>query len=150
MDVRLRLATSEDAPLIEGMMSRLRAEDPMPRSTLAEGAVALRQLIEDRSLGRAWVIDRGDGAVGYAVLTFCFSLEIGGRIGFVDEIFIEPEHRGSGVGRATLESVVEEASQIGLRALHLEVSPGSRAERLYDRAGFEVRKYGLRTRYLRD
>lgn len=144
----LREATEADIPELARMMSGLRAEDPMSRSTLEGGVAALRELLADRCLGRAFVVEEDGVAAAYVVLTYCFSLEIGGRIGFVDELFVLREYRGRGVGGRTLEAVVAEARREGLRALHLEVSGGNRAAGLYEKLGFEVRKYGLRTRYL--
>lgn len=161
--VTLAPATPADLGLLAGYLRGLRADDPMPAGTLADDATALAAvsaLLNDPTLGRAWVIRAGGGnggpsdaggdrPVGYTFLTFVHSIEFGGRCGFVDELYVEPPARGRGVGRRALELVADAARSFGVRVLLLEVSPeNERADRLYQSAGFAERKYRLMTKRL--
>ena len=110
---------------------------------------ALGELLAKPELGRAWRIARGAETLGYAVLTFGWSLEWGGRDAFVDEIFIEAPERGRGAGRSALRALVEEARRLGVRALHLEVEVGNEAgQALYRSEGFRGNERRILTRRL--
>ena len=145
--VTLMQATLADLPLLADWMRGLRCDDPMPAGTLADDKTAMQamtDLLADGRLGTAWIIRRSDMAVGYAVLTFVHSIEFGGRCAFLDELYVAPDHRGGGIGRATLRLLEAEAVVSGVRVLLLEASPeNERANRLYHSAGFVPRKYRL-------
>jgi ribosomal protein S18 acetylase RimI-like enzyme len=97
-------------------------------------------LLADPTLGRIWLLVKGGTDVGYAVLAFGYSLEFGGRDGFVDELYVVPGQRGAGVGREALARIELEARRLELVALHLEVKrTNDRAIRIYEAHGFENR-----------
>ena len=50
-----------------------------------------------------------------------YSVEHGGRDGFLDDFYLAPEARGRGLGRQALEALEREAQALGIRVLHLEV-----------------------------
>ena len=100
---------------------------------------ALVGLVQNSSLGRAWLVFERDEMVGYVVLTFGYSLEYGGRDATLDELFVVPIHRGRGVGTRVMEFVAEECQSLGVVALRLEVEQDNEtAQALYERAGFEA------------
>jgi ribosomal protein S18 acetylase RimI-like enzyme len=110
---------------------------------------ALGALLARPELGRVYRIVQGGASVGYAALTFGWSLEWGGRDAFVDEIFVEEETRGRGVGRAALRALAAEAERLGVRALHLEVeSANQAAQALYRSEGFAGNERRILTRRL--
>jgi diamine N-acetyltransferase len=99
--------------------------------------VALMALLRDQSMGRAWLILDGAGAVGYVVLCFGYSLEWLGRDAFVDEFYMLEEYRRRGWGRKTMEFVEEAARAAGVRTLHLEVvRTKTAALEVYRKLGF--------------
>lgn len=99
---------------------------------------ALGPLLRDDSLGRVWVIDDGAGGLsGYAVLTWGWSLESGGREALLDEIFVLEQGRGS--GSDLLDHVLQGARAGGAAAVFLETeSPNHRVRSFYARHGFGV------------
>lgn len=75
--------------------------------------------------------------VGVAVLAYTWTLEHGGLVAWLDELFVVPDHRARGIGRALLRRALEVAWQNGCRAVELEVgAEHARAEHLYQREGF--------------
>jgi GNAT superfamily N-acetyltransferase len=108
----------------------------------AERAAAVAPLLQpDSGLGRIWLVRSGGEAVGYAALTFGYSIEFRGRDAFVDELFLVEKARGRGMGSAVLEFLKQEAAALGIVALHLEVARDNRrARRVYERWGFEPRE----------
>jgi GNAT superfamily N-acetyltransferase len=75
--------------------------------------------------------------VGIAVLSYTWTLEHGGPVAWLDELFVLPERRNRGVGLALLKRALEVASRAGRRAIDLEVDEQhARAEHMYEREGF--------------
>jgi ribosomal protein S18 acetylase RimI-like enzyme len=118
------------------MLERFNASQGYPFDT-ATARHALGELLARPELGRVYRILSGGETAGYAALTFGWSLEWGGRDAFVDELYLEPERRGRGLGRAALRALIEAARAAGVRALHLEVEAGNAAgQALYRSEGF--------------
>ena len=101
---------------------------------------ALAELLATSSLGLVWIVESESEPIGYAVLAFGFSLELGGRDAILDELYVREPYRGKGVGRAVLRIVEEACRDRGVRALHLEVDEtDERAQTFYASAGFRSR-----------
>ena len=109
---------------------------------------ALRRLLADRGLGGCWLIERGGGPIGHAVVTFGYDLEYGGRDAYLTELWIDPAERGRGAGTAVIALLEGELRALDVRALHLGVRPDNPAMRLYARAGFEAQPRVFMTRRL--
>ncbi len=99
---------------------------------------ALTRLLEDASLGAVFIFAQaGGGAGGFLILTRCFSLEFGGVYALLDELYLEPDSRGQGVGQTGIDVATSWAKQNAIHALRLEVSHrNSGARKLYERRGF--------------
>lgn len=101
----------------------------------------IRPLLGESDLGHVYLVREGGEVAGYVVLCFGYSIEFAGRDAFVDELFIAEGRRGRGLGRRVLDLVIEEARQLGVRALHLEVARSNqRARTLYASLGFALRE----------
>lgn len=99
--------------------------------------VALDGILRDPSLGRVWMIAEGEMPIGYVVLTLGYSLEYGGRDGFIDELYLAASHRGRGIGTRAIKTVEDACRELGVKALHLEVERGNEAgQGLYRKMGF--------------
>jgi ribosomal protein S18 acetylase RimI-like enzyme len=107
-------------------------------------------LLRDPGLGRVAFIVDGARRCGYVALCYGYSLELGGRDAFVDELFIEAGSRNRGLGSRALQQASELACADGIVALHLEVRRDNvEAQRYYARHGFTPRdRYFLLSRRL--
>ena len=65
-------------------------------------AAAFTVLLSDPRLGRVWLIEQAAATVGYVVITFVYGMEYGGLMAFVDDFFVRPAFRNSGLGTAAL------------------------------------------------
>ncbi|WP_299493474.1 GNAT family N-acetyltransferase [Acaryochloris sp. IP29b_bin.137] len=104
-------------------------------------------LAPDSPVGRVWLIFTFGKLVGYVALCFGYSIELGGRDAFIDELFLVESARGQGIGKQVLDFVIRQAASLDIAALHLEVARANdRAKRLYSQAGFLARdRYHLMT-----
>lgn len=110
---------------------------------------ALETLLRDDSLGRAFLIRDGWETIGCVVLTFGFSLEVGGRAAFLDEYYIRERYRGEGRGALMLTFVEDTCRELDMRVLHLTVARGdTAARRFYQDAGFDEQERSLMTRWI--
>jgi ribosomal protein S18 acetylase RimI-like enzyme len=132
----LRDAHPADLDLLLPMMEDLYRDEGIAWDAARMRAAAAR-LVTDSSLGRIVVLERDDDTIGYAVLTWGYDLEFGGRDAFLTEIYVRRAMRGRGWGRRLLEEIETIARDSGAGAIHLEVRPDNApALGLYREAGF--------------
>jgi ribosomal protein S18 acetylase RimI-like enzyme len=138
-----------DAEPLLRLAREFHAEDGHPLD--AAGAAALLQIIAGEPLARAWLLRRDGAAVGYVVITLGYSVEYGGRDGFIDDFYLATEARGEGLAAKFLDFALAQAALLGIGTLHLEAEvDNARATQLYRRAGFEETGRRLMRRRLRD
>lgn len=136
MGVSFRAASIGDERLILPMMEALWAHEGIPFDAAAVRP-ALAVLFADPGLGRVWLALEEDSVAGYAMSTWGFSTEQGGRFLLLDELFVVPRCRGRGVGAAILAFVEREAEREGAGAVRIEVSvENGPARELYRKAGY--------------
>jgi GNAT superfamily N-acetyltransferase len=146
--VRLEPATTGRLPALLGWMRDFYAHEGIPFDPAVSEPV-LRELLARPQLGRVLEVVADGRPVGYAVLALGFSLEFGGRSAFLDELYVEPASRGSGIGTVALRLLQETSRELGARSLALEVGlDNAGAERLYRREGFTSNGRQLMTRRL--
>jgi diamine N-acetyltransferase len=132
------LARPENLAELLSMMKELQADDPWScRFDEHLAGDAMGELLRNPSYGRVWLIAEGSLTIGYIAMAFDYSLEYGGRGAWVDEFFVRRQHRGHGIGAKALDFFIEQARQLGVTVVHLEVNHGNAAIGLYRRAGFE-------------
>jgi GNAT superfamily N-acetyltransferase len=133
-----RLADSGDDAAIIAMCRALNEKDPGPAPVPADHVRRrLAALRAEPARGRAVVFDAGAEPVGYAFLIAFWSNELGGEVCTIDEIYVQPGHRGRGCASELVQQIVDGVMwPVRPVALELEVSPdNARARRLYERLG---------------
>jgi diamine N-acetyltransferase len=135
--MRIRTARAADASrLIRLLGVQLREHGiTLDARSLARG---VRGLLRRPELGRFLVAADDSEVVGFAALSFLWTLEHGGRAAWLDELYVVPERRGRGIGRALLATAYGVARDAGAVALDLEIEKGhARVANLYRREGFK-------------
>jgi ribosomal protein S18 acetylase RimI-like enzyme len=143
----LRLATIADLPVL---LPHTRALNDHEGIAIGDAPLeaALRRLLETPELGAAWLIERDGQVIGYAIVTYGFDLEFGGREAWLTELWIDEAARGQGAATDALAQLPPELRARGVRALHLQVRPENPALRLYERSGFSRSPRLIMTRRL--
>ena len=113
-------------------------------------SLAIQNLLSDSSLGGMWLIFANTQLVGYLALTFGYSIEFGGKDAFIDELYIQPDFRGLGLGAKTLKQIQQAAQALDIQAIHLEVAQQNiKAQTFYAQVNFQPRnKYMLMSAHL--
>lgn len=148
--LEFREAIPGDEMVLFPMMRELAEQEPGP-IPFDESAArsAFRQFLSLPAFGRIWLIYDGPAPVGYVVLTIGFSFEFRGHDAFIDELYIVPAHRRRGLGRKAMAKVEQEAREMGVHAIHLEVDRGNDpALQLYRHTGYQDHHRFLMTKWL--
>ena len=83
MEPEFHLANPAGIDTLMEFMRQFYAIDQYPLDEQA-ARTALEKIVADPSLGRVWLINHEDEAIGYIVVTFGYSLEYHGRDAFID------------------------------------------------------------------
>ena len=127
-----------DISIITKMMQDFYAIDNYPMDVEVDKKL-FQEFISNEHLGKSWLMYSENEIVGYIILTFIFSFEYGGKIAFVDELFIQETARGKGFGKEAIQFIQQEVPKLSLKLLYLEVEPhNENAQKLYLAHDFEL------------
>lgn len=136
--LQLRRATPTDSELLLGMMARFYTHFDYPFDHNSASR-AVRQLLADESLGFVLLAHAAEDAVGYAVVCYVISLEQGGRVAVLDELYVAENQRNAGIGSTLMAAVERQSYQAESMAMMLEVEHNNRrAAELYRRSGYSA------------
>jgi ribosomal protein S18 acetylase RimI-like enzyme len=136
----IRLARTGDAFTFGELLHAFNTEFEEPTPSAEVIAARAAPLIES---GELTVLLAAEGRGGFAVLRFRPSVYTGALDAYLEELYIVPERRGRGLGRALLETAMDHARERG--AAHIELNTGENdvaARALYESAGFTNREGG--------
>lgn len=144
-----REATHDDIPrLLELEQNIVTAERPFD-SNIKPGHVTyydLDALVADEHtclmVAESNGIVIGSGYIQQRISKACHTHEHHGYLGF---IYIEPDHRGTGLSSGILNSLTDWGKKRGLRHFHLDVyADNTAAIRAYEKAGFQKASVNMR------
>ena len=132
----IRLATPDDFEPVTALVAEFCEIDGHEfDADRVEGA--LRSLLESDAYGVVWLVVDGERPTGYAVVTWGYAIESGGRDALLDEIYVRDRDRGQ--GSALLDALLEDCRRRGLSQIFLETEPhNERVRGFYTRHGFVV------------
>jgi GNAT superfamily N-acetyltransferase len=95
-----------------------------------------RTLVAEPSQGAVFIARDGGRAVGFATLDWKWSSLKAARIGYLEDLFVDPEARGKGIADALIETCADRCRELGMPALEWATAPDNhRAQKVYDRTG---------------
>jgi GNAT superfamily N-acetyltransferase len=102
-----------------------------------EALLALaRALIEDPEHEGVQLLAREGGAVGFATIFWSWATTSAERIGVMNDLFVAPEARGTGVAEALIEACRAECAARGAGKLTWQTAmDNTAAMKVYDRVG---------------
>lgn len=97
--------------------------------------------IDIPELVKGYMFECGKKPAGYAIVSMKFETEVGGMAAWIEELFVEDEFRGRGIGSSFFEFLQNELKG-EIKRIRLEVGDeNDGAKRLYKRLGFEMLDY---------
>ncbi|MEM9017326.1 MAG: GNAT family N-acetyltransferase [Verrucomicrobiota bacterium] len=138
-DLTIRQATPEDVGSILGMVRELAEFEE-----LGDEVVATEEDFEDSLFGEspaaeALLAERGGKAVGYAIFFSTFSTFVGKAGIWLEDLYVKPDHRKGGIGKALLKAVGAIAEERGAGRYEWSVLDwNSNAIQLYRKMGGDI------------
>ena len=102
MSVTIRSATPADVPLILDFIGQLADYERLRHEAVATEAGLREALFGARPAAEVLIAELAGEAVGFALFFHNFSTFLGRRGLYLEDLFVRPEFRGRGVGRALL------------------------------------------------
>jgi GNAT superfamily N-acetyltransferase len=101
----------------------------------------LGNVLAEPDRGACWVAEADGRLYGYLLAVFMFSLEHGGTMAEIDELFVSRDVRSQGAGTRLLALAEHDLAARGLVRVQLQLAKGNERARLfYGRHGFRPRE----------
>jgi GNAT superfamily N-acetyltransferase len=140
MTHHVRVASRDDADAIGRLLYAFNREFDEPAPAPSALADRMRLLLGGGDTVVLLVDDGLEGPAGLAVLRFRAAIWSTGLECYLAELYITPDRRGEGRGRALMEAVLREARRLGADTMDIGVDePDVAARRLYESLGFTNR-----------
>ncbi len=131
MNIQIRHAHVDEAPLVAVLVSRLLSElgdDEVDTKALLE---TTRKLLAAGDVA-ALLLLVGDRPAGVVTLNPCAAIYAGGRFGEISELYVGPKDRSAGLGRMLIEAAVDYAREAGWTRLEVGAPEQPRWQRTTD------------------
>jgi GNAT superfamily N-acetyltransferase len=137
---QVRRATPGDASAVARLLHDFQREYDEPTPGVETLEERYSDLIRNKEM---IVLLVGDGPDGFAQLRFRPWVYSAGLHSYLEELYVVPDRRGNGLGRALLSSAMQTARGEGAEQMELGTSEDDVAARkLYESAGFINREGG--------
>lgn len=120
-DVTLRLAKPEDVPTILGFVKALADFEQLSHEVVATEADFLEALFGQPARAEALIADAAGAPVGFALWFYNFSTFRGRHGLYVEDIYIDPAHRGAGIGQQIFRFLAQHAISQGCARMDWDV-----------------------------
>lgn len=138
--MHIRRAALPDVPQLLSLVRRYWEFEGIEPFEALRTELVLEGLVRQDARGAIWVAEADGRLVGYLILVFVVSVEHGGLMGEIDELYVCEGQRGCGTGGALLAACEAELRQRGCVRLQLQLGLTNQAARdFYTRRGFGAR-----------
>jgi GNAT superfamily N-acetyltransferase len=112
-DFQIRPAHVDDVPIILELIRDLATYERAPDEVVATGEQLNDVLFGERPVAEVLLAFEGELPVGFAVYFYNFSTWLGRPGLYLEDLFVKPEKRGKGYGRALLVALAKIARDRG-------------------------------------
>ena len=100
--LKIRPTTADDVPLILKFIRELAEYEKLAHSVVANEATLRDELFGTKPVAECVIAEYDGVAVGFALYFHNFSTFVGKRGLYLEDLFVKPEMRGQGIGKALL------------------------------------------------
>jgi GNAT superfamily N-acetyltransferase len=112
-EFQIRPARADDVPIILQLIRDLATYERAPDEVTATEKVLVEVLFGERAAAEVLLAFEGESAVGFAVYFYNFSTWLGRPGLYLEDLFVKPDRRGKGYGRALLVELAKIARDRG-------------------------------------
>lgn len=141
----IKIATQHDLEKLANLVADFYAEEnySFDKPNIFKN---LELLISSKEIGRVYLVIDDNQIVGYSILVNTFCLELGGKVAYIDELFIAKDKRGRKLATTLINEIISYCKMEGYATIRLEVErENPRASELYKRFGFICHDRNLMT-----
>jgi len=120
-ELEIRGATQDDAPLILALIKELAEYERLSHEVVATEESLCRWLFGERPVAEVLIGNYGGEPAGFALFFHTFSTFLGRPGIYLEDLYVKPESRGAGIGRALLVHLASLAMERGCGRLEWSV-----------------------------
>ena len=149
-DFAIRPAAPADVPELLRLIHELAEYEKLADMAVGTAPMLHAALFGARPAAEAIVAERGGRAVGFALYFTTFSTFLCKPGLYLEDLFVEPAHRGAGVGKALLSRLAQLAAERGCGRLEWRVLDWNEPSiRFYESLGASLLKEWILVRMTR-
>lgn len=143
----IRKAAETDVVAVLALVRELAAYEREPDAVIATEADFLRDGFGATPAFEVLVAEDASGVIGFAFYFFSYSTWVGRRCLYLEDLFVQPAHRGKGAGIALMKALAREAVAKECRRFVWQVLDwNTPAIEFYERLGAKVLREWLTVR----
>ncbi len=112
-EIEIRVATEDDVPLVLSLIKELAEYERLSHEVVVTEEMLRDSLFEERRVAEVVLGYLGDDPAGFALFFHNFSTFLGKPGIYLEDLYVKPEFRGAGVGRALLVYLAKLARERG-------------------------------------
>jgi len=135
MEITIRKAEESDFVQINALFKEFAEFQNSPEKMIN----SVEMMKAEKDFFDCFVVEKPDGKIiGYAVFFFCYFTWTGKAL-YMDDLYIKPNFRGSGIGTRLINKVVRYAIETGCHKVRWQVSDWNKpAINFYKKLGAEI------------
>lgn len=108
-ELNIRKATSDDLSLIARFIRDLADYEKLSHEVTFDETRLKDELFGDAPVAFVWVAEWEHKPVGFALCFYNFSTFLGKRGIYLEDLYVDPDHRGKSIGKALLKKIAKQA-----------------------------------------
>jgi GNAT superfamily N-acetyltransferase len=137
MEHTLRIATQNDIPRLVQLLTVLFSQEAELQPNEDAQHRGLQMIIADSRIGHILVLEHSDKIIGMIGVIYSVSTALGARVAWIEDVVIDPAHRGGGLGKKLVSGALDFAQKQGCaRVMLLTDHDNLHAQKLYESQGF--------------
>ncbi len=113
MSICIRTARHEDAPQIFQFVCDLAEYEKALKEVKCTAESLADSLFSDTSVAHALMVEDHGQAIGYAIYFFNYSTWLAAKGLYLEDLYIDPAHRGKGAGIGMMKTLARQAKKQG-------------------------------------